>query len=37
MNRLETFGKVRQSGDQEYSAGDHHIVFFSDGTLLSCG
>jgi hypothetical protein len=36
IRRLAAFGKVRETGDKEYSAGGHRVVLFYDGSLMSC-
>jgi hypothetical protein len=38
VKRLAALGKVRQTGEGEYSAADHRVVFYPDvnGRLLSC-
>ena len=37
LRRLAAFGNVRQTGQDDYSAGGHEIVFFSfDDSLLNC-
>lgn len=34
--RLSRFGTIRQTADNSFSAGEHSIVFYSDGTLALC-
>ena len=37
LKRLASFGNIRQNGEQEYSAGNHKVMFSSvDHSLLYC-
>jgi hypothetical protein len=36
LSRLATFGKVREIGGGDYTAGGHSIQFLSDGSLFTC-
>ena len=36
LERLKQFGKVRQTGPNDYEAGGHSLSLFSDDTLIYC-